>query len=247
MVVFEEGAGKFQGVGGEVVRVVWERLPDDPDSFFAAFVDEFPADDVAGGIGVAAGDESGEVAHARCRFVKHAAGVGSPCPASAGVPCGEEVACLASGGVAVEEDFCGADVVTFLQLAEGLLEGFAGPLLGFPVFVVFETGGDEENAVGVAPLAPSEASGGVGFAVGVASAEDDEDAVAFASFGLVSLGDAELKDGGLVFGGAGFDLDLSGAGRDCEDSGAYRNEAEEFHLISSHGIFQGCIYTYFNQ
>ena len=95
------------------------------------------ADDIPCLIGISASDQSGSIFHATAWFMKYAASMAHPCPAGAGTPFSEKIACLTSGRVTVVKDFIGADVILPLQLAQCFLQSLARPDFRFPIVIIF--------------------------------------------------------------------------------------------------------------
>ena len=116
MIICQEFTGEPEGVRRDVLRMVWEGSPDDVASFFAVFFDEIATDDIALGVGVAAGDKAGDGTHSGGRFMEDAAGVRHPCAGKLRSPGGKQIGTLTAGGEPVEEKLVGADVINLFDL-----------------------------------------------------------------------------------------------------------------------------------
>ncbi len=78
----------------------------------------------------------------------------------------------------------------------------------FPVVVVFQAGSDQKDTVFIAPFSPAHATGGIRFAVRIASAEDYQNTAGFPR--IITTRDPILEYGQLVLQRKSLDFDRVG-------------------------------------
>ena len=138
--------------------------------------------------------------------MKDAAGVGNPCARSFRLPGREQVCTLRSGGITVEQQFPGTDVVTLPDIGQSSKERAPGPLLRLPVIIVPEPRADKEDPVPVGPFAPAEPPGGICPAVGIAPAEKNQNPPGSGLLRIIILWNPEVDCNRAVLRRARFDL-----------------------------------------
>ncbi len=204
----EEFAGEPVGLHRHGVVQIRIGFPDDVFALGAGVFDEAARNDVTLDVRIAAGDQPRHAAHPGARRVEHSSGMGDPRPGHRRFPRGKEVRALRTAGKAVKQQFGGADPVLGFQHRKRLQQRGAGPLLGFPVVVILESGCDDEDFIPVGPFGPSGSALRFAGAGGVAPAEIDQNPVLQPVGGAVGAGDAAVKRDLRILRSLGFHDDL---------------------------------------
>ena len=207
----QEGTCQFQRFHRDLMRQIVVGLPDDTAALAPGVFNEVPADNVTRLIGIAARDQSRNIPHPLAGSMEYTAGMTHPRPAQIRLPGGKEIACLAACRISVKQQSVRADIVFLLQLGQCTQQGASRPGTRFPIVIVLQAGNYKEDIVLIAPFSPAHPTGGIRFAVRIASSEDDQHPVSRSAFRIVAVRHPILEHCLLVLWRTSLDLDRVGS------------------------------------
>ena len=137
MIEFQELLGEVCRPLRDIVRVVGKRLPQDVYAETSIGGSKTVVYNHSLPVGVAAGQKTCNAFHFIARFVKYPASMRNIRPCLCRNPSREEIATLCPCRIPVKQELVVANIGVFpFELGNSLQQGFARPLLGFPIVVV---------------------------------------------------------------------------------------------------------------